>query len=164
MAHQYIAQLDWGASNNIGESSGGKKSVKDAVFGNVGSIQSFKVGAPDAEFLEKEYVPVLSAQDIIWISNYKTYSKINIDNATSRVFSLDTIWSEDYKNDKVRDVLKQYSSLKYGRDRKYVEAEIWARLGISLDGSDSEDKNPVDEDTTTEDTTTEDTTNEATAE
>ncbi len=65
MAHQYIAQLDGGASNNIGESSGGKKSVKDAVFGNVGSIQSFKVGAPDAEFLEKEYVPVLSAQDII---------------------------------------------------------------------------------------------------
>jgi hypothetical protein len=144
MAHQYIAQLDWGASNNIGETSGGKKSVKDAVFGNVGSIQSFKVGAPDAEFLEKEYVPVLSAQDIIWISNYKTYSKINIDNATSRVFSLDTIWSEDYKNEKMRDILKQYSALKYGRDRKYVEAGIGARLGISLDDSDSEDVNNAD--------------------
>jgi len=41
---------------------------------------------------------------------------------------LDTIWSEDYKNEKVRDVLKQYSALKYGRDRKYVEAEIGARI------------------------------------
>ena len=65
MAHQYIAQLDGGNSNNIGESGGGKKSVKDAVFGNVGTMQSFKIGAPDAEFLEKEYAPVLGQQDII---------------------------------------------------------------------------------------------------
>jgi hypothetical protein len=40
----------------VGEKKGG---VKDAVFGNVGTMQSFKVGAPDAEFLEKEYTPVL---------------------------------------------------------------------------------------------------------
>lgn len=133
MAHQYIAQLDNGNNNNIGESQWWKKSVKDAVFGNVGTIQSFKIGAPDAEFLEKEYAPVLGQQDIIGISNYKTYVKLNIDNATSRVFSLDTIWSEDYKNEKVREVLKQYSALKYGRDRKYVEAEIGARIGLDLE-------------------------------
>ena len=70
MAHQYIAQLDGNSGNNIGE---GKSQVKDAVFGNVGTMQSFKVGATDAEFLEKEYAPVLSAQDILGISNYKTY-------------------------------------------------------------------------------------------
>ena len=99
----------------------------------MGTIQSFKIGAPDAEFLEKEYAPVLGQQDIIGISNYKTYVKLNIDNATSRVFSLDTIWSEDYKNEKVREVLKQYSALKYGRDRKYVEAEIGARIGLDLE-------------------------------
>ncbi len=133
MAHQYIAQLDGWGSNNIGETSWGKKSVKDAVFGNVGTIQSFKIGAPDAEFLQKEYAPVLSGEDIIGISNFKTYVKLNIDNATSRVFSLDTIWSEDYKNEKVREVLKQYSALKYGRDRKYVEAEIWARIWLDLE-------------------------------
>lgn len=138
MAHQYIAQLDGGWSNNIGETSGGKKSVKDAVFGNVGTIQSFKIGAPDAEFLEKEYAPVLTGQDIIWISNFKTYVKLNIDNATSRVFSLDTIWSQDYENKKVRDVLKQYSALKYGRDRKYVEAEIGARIGINMEDQSAE--------------------------
>lgn len=139
MAHQYIAQLDWWASNNIWENQWGKKSVKDAVFGNVWSMQSFKVGAPDAEFLEKEYAPVLSAQDIIGISNFKTYTKLNIDNATSRVFSLDTIRSEDYKNEKVRDVLKQYSALKYGRDRKYVEAEIGARIGLNLEEKTSDE-------------------------
>ena len=130
MAHQYIAQLDWWWSNNIWESSGGKKSVKDAVFGNVGTIQSFKIGAPDAEFMEKEYAPVLSGQDIIGISNFKTYLKLNISNATTRVFSLDTIWTEDYKNPKIAEVIKKYSEMKYGRDRKFVEAELAARIWI----------------------------------
>lgn len=130
MAHQYIAQLDGGASNNIGESSGGKKSVKDAVFGNVGTMMSFKVGAPDAEFLEKEYAPVLSAQDIVGISNYKAYIKENINNATSRVFSMNTIGTSDYQNKKAADILMEYSAKKYGRKKEFVEAEIHARLGI----------------------------------
>jgi hypothetical protein len=113
MAHQYIAQLDGGASNNIGESSGGRKSVKDAVFGNVGTMQSFKVGAPDAEFLEKEYAPVLSAQDIVGISNYKVYCKLNINNSTSRVFSMNTLWTQDYQNKKAVAILQEYSAKKY---------------------------------------------------
>lgn len=133
MAHQYIAQLDWWGSNNIWESTWGKKSVKDAVFGNVGTIQSFKIGAPDAEFLEKEYAPVLSGQDIIWISNFKTYLKLNINNATTRVFSLDTIWTEDYRNPKIAEVITKYSEMKYGRDRKFVEAELAARIWVTTD-------------------------------
>jgi hypothetical protein len=48
--------LDSNAGNNIGE---GKSKVRDAVFGNVGTMQSFKIGANDAEFMEKEYAPVL---------------------------------------------------------------------------------------------------------
>lgn len=130
MAHQYIAQLDGGASNNIGESSGGKKSVKDAVFGNVGTMQSFKIGAPDAEFLEKEYAPVLSAQDIVWIANYKAYIKLNINNSTSRVFSMNAINTTDYQNKKAAAILQEYSAKKYGRKKEFVEAEIEARLGI----------------------------------
>lgn len=59
MAHQYIGQLEGGGGNNIGDKGGGKNDVKSAVFGNVGTMMSFKVGAPDAEFLEKEYTPVL---------------------------------------------------------------------------------------------------------
>lgn len=127
MAHQYIAQLDDAAGNNIGE---GKSKVKDAVFGNVWTMQSFKVGAPDAEFLEKEYAPILWAQDILWIANYKAYIKLNIDNTTSRVFSMNAIFTEDYKNPKVRDILKQYSEKKYGRKKEFVDAEIAARLWI----------------------------------
>ena len=130
MAHQYIAQLEGWKGSNLWESKWWASSVKDAVFWNVGTMQSFKVWAPDAEFLEKEYAPVLSAQDIIGISNYKVYIKENINNATSRVFSMDTIWTEDYKNTKVPAILKEYCWKKYGRKREFVQAEIEARLGI----------------------------------
>ncbi|MDH3324834.1 MAG: type IV secretion system DNA-binding domain-containing protein, partial [Candidatus Peregrinibacteria bacterium] len=71
MAHQYIAQLSESAG---GVAIGQKDSkIRDAVFGNVGTIASFKVGAEDAEYLEKEYAPTLSQQDILGIANYKTY-------------------------------------------------------------------------------------------
>ncbi len=129
MAHQFIAQLD-GWSGNIGE---GKSQVKDAVFGNVGTMQSFKVGAPDAEFLEKEYQPVLSAPDILWIANYKAYIKLNINNTTTRPFSMNSIFTQEYRNKKVRDILKEYSAKKYGRKKEFVDAEIAARLGIMGD-------------------------------
>lgn len=122
MAHQYIAQLEsepW---------KWGKESVKDAVFGNAWTIQSFKVWAPDAEFLEKEYSPVLSTQDIVWISNFKTYLKLNINNSTSRVFNVSTIFTEDYKNERVWSIIKEYSAKKYGRDVRFVNEEIIARL------------------------------------
>ncbi|MFZ2150830.1 MAG: hypothetical protein WAZ12_04095 [Candidatus Absconditicoccaceae bacterium] len=131
MAHQYIAQLD--PPKGLGDSGGGKNDVKAAVFGNVGTMQSFKVGAPDAEFLEKEYAPVLSGQDIVGIANYKAYIKLNIDNATTRVFSMNMIYSKDYQNKKIVPILKEYSAKKYGRKREFVDAEIQARLGISVD-------------------------------
>ena len=144
MAHQYIAQLEWWAWNNIWEKSGGKNSVKDAVFGNTWTIQSFKVGAPDAEFLEKEYAPVLSAQDIVWIANYKAYLKLNINNATSRVFNISTIRSKDYENPKIWEILKEYSAKKYWRDVKFVNEEIVARLGMADIDDEDEDFEDID--------------------
>ncbi|MBI5754778.1 type IV secretory system conjugative DNA transfer family protein, partial [Candidatus Peregrinibacteria bacterium] len=65
MAHQYINQL---VTSKFGTTS---TQIRDAVFGNVGTLMSFKVGAEDAEYLAKEYAPVLSEQDIIGIANYK---------------------------------------------------------------------------------------------
>jgi type IV secretory pathway TraG/TraD family ATPase VirD4 len=128
MAHQYIAQLSEGPG---GISIGQKDSkIKDAVFGNVGSMASFKVGAEDAEYLEKEYAPLLSQQDIAGIAKYKAYMKLNIDNTTSRVFSMNTLYDPDLKNDKVLEVMKKYSRMKYGRKKEFVDAEIEARMGI----------------------------------
>jgi hypothetical protein len=96
-------------------------------------MQSFKVGAPDAEFLEKEYAPILSSQDIVGIANYKAYIKLNIDNSTSRVFSMNAIYTKDYQNKKIVPILKEYSAKKYGRKREFVDAEMSARLGQGVE-------------------------------
>ena len=137
MAHQYIAQLD--PAKWLGDTWGWKSDVKAAVFGNVGTMMSFKVGAPDAEFLEKEYSPVLSGQDIVWIANYKSYIKLNIDNATTRVFSMNSIYTKDYQNKKIVPILKEYSAKKYWRRREFVDAETRARLGLSIEENDLPD-------------------------
>jgi len=94
----------------------------------VGTICSFKVGAEDAEYLEKEYAPLLSQQDIIGIANYTTYCKLNIDNSSSRPFDLKTIRDTNYQNKKAAAIIKEYSRKKYGRKKKYVDLEIQARL------------------------------------
>ncbi len=127
MAHQFIAQIG-GSGDKQGK--WGKPSIKDAVFGNAGTIMSFKVGAEDAEYLEKEYAPLLSQQDIIGIANFTTYAKLNIDNATTRPFDLKTIWDNTYKNPEVSKIIKEYSRKMYGRKKEYVDMEIEARMGI----------------------------------
>lgn len=128
MAHQYIAQLSEGGGS-VG--SGGKDTkIKDAVFGNVGTMMNFKVGAEDAEYFEKEYSPLLSAQDILSIANYKAYVKLNINNTTSRPFSMETLYDPSLKNKKILEIVKKYSRMKYGRRKEFVDAEIEARMGI----------------------------------
>lgn len=94
---------------------------------------SFKVGAEDAEYLEKEYAPLLSQQDIIGIAKYTAYCKLNIDNSTTRPFDMKTIWDQTHKNDAVSDVIKEYSRKMYGRKKEYVDMEIEARMGMSQD-------------------------------
>jgi hypothetical protein len=127
MAHQYIAQLSEGSSSAPG--AGKDTKIKDAVFGNVGTMMNFKVGAEDAEYFEKEYTPTLSQQDILGIANYKAYLKLNIDNSTSRPLSLETIWDPS-GNQKIANIVKEYSRLKHGRKKLFVDQEIEARLGM----------------------------------
>lgn len=127
MAHQYINQL---VVSKFGSSS---TQIRDSVFGNVGTLCSFKVGAEDAEYLAKEYAPILTEQDVIGISNYKMYMKLNIDNSTSRPFSVSTIWDTTGQNHKLAEIIKEYARLKHGRKREFVEQEITTRIGIDMD-------------------------------
>ncbi len=129
MAHQYISQL---VTSKFGSTSTG---IRDAVFGNVGTIASFKVGAEDAEYLAKEYSPLLTEQDVIGISNYKMYMKLNINNTTSRPFSVATIWDESEKNKKIGKIIREYARLKHGRKREFVEQEIISRIGIEVNSA-----------------------------
>ena len=126
MAHQYIGQLV-GKTEAYGQSS---SKMRDAVFGNVGTIMSFKIGAEDAEYMAKEMAPVLSEQDVIGIPNFHCYVKLNINNTTSRPFSMATIYDESQRNNKLAALIKEYSRMKFGRKRIFVDQEIEDRIGI----------------------------------
>lgn len=122
MAHQYIGQL----------TKKGDTAIKDAVFGNVGTMMAFKVGSEDAEFLKKEFAPVFTEYDLINIEKYTAYVKLLIDNTTSRPFSMSTPWplaGED--REEMAGKLKHLSRMKYGQSREKVEAEILERSKIS---------------------------------
>lgn len=124
MAHQFIDQL------TVTPTGKQDTRVRDAVFGNVGTMISFKIGARDAEYLQKEYEPVLSSADIVGIANFKAYLKLNINNATSRPFSMNTIYYPGRGNKKVAGIIREMSRLTYGRDKKFVDEEIEMRIGI----------------------------------
>jgi hypothetical protein len=125
MAHQYLAQID---------SSGKKKGVnlKDAVFGNVGTIMSYKIGAQDAEFLAKEMAPVFTDFDLINMDKFKAVMKLSVDTQPSRPFSLNKIpYAQEVPGDfDAAKAFIQLSRLKYGREREFVEREILRRIGV----------------------------------
>ncbi len=113
MAHQFIAQLT--------------EKIRDAVFGNVGSIISFRVGAQDAEFLVKQFEPVFSENDLVNIDNFNAYVKILINGETSKPFNILTLPPERGDRE-MAEKIKEFSRSKYGRDREEVEKEILKRL------------------------------------
>ena len=129
IAHQYISQI-----TQMGGGGKGKhedNTIKDAVFGNVGSMMCFKIGAQDAEYMAKEFAPVFSEQDLINIANYQAYIKLNIDNATSRGFSLATIYDPSKGDVEAGEAYRQLSRLKFARERSFVEREIFRRVGAT---------------------------------
>lgn len=123
MAHQYLAQL---------EQDKGKKGVnlKDAIFGNVGTMMAYKIGAQDAEYMAKEMSPVFSDQDLVNIDKFKAVMKLSIDTQPSKPFSIIPLNPYTEKGDhEAAEAYKQLSRLKYGRDKEFVEREIFRRLG-----------------------------------
>ncbi|MFA6991704.1 MAG: type IV secretory system conjugative DNA transfer family protein [Candidatus Gracilibacteria bacterium] len=125
MAHQYLAQL----GGDDGPKKG-KTDLKGAVFGNVGTMMSYKIGAQDAEFMAKEMAPVFSEQDLINIDKYKAVMKLSIDTQPSRPFSIIPVNPYTETGDKeAAEAYKQLSRLKYGRDREFAEREILRRIG-----------------------------------
>lgn len=127
VAHQYTAQLVTKESSN----------VRDAIFGNVGTMIVFRVGSDDADFLEKEFMPEFTPEDIVNLPNYKVYLKLMIDGITSRPFSAKTmpelIQSE---NKDIEEMVIKSSRELYCKPREEVEHEInsWSGVSIGDDG------------------------------
>jgi hypothetical protein len=128
IAHQYIGQL---------VQKGGDTSIRDAVFGNVGTLVAFRAGVEDAEILSKEFAPVFNENDVMNVEQFTANIKMLIDNTSSRPFNMKTLLPEPIGDAELAVKLKELSRLKYGRDRRIVAAEILerSRLGQLVGGS-----------------------------
>lgn len=117
LAHQYIAQLS---------PKQGDTKVRDAIFGNVGTICCFRVGVDDSEIMAKQMAPVFNEFDVMNIERFTTYIRLLINQTAARPFDMKP--APPPKGDqKIAEALRQLSRLKYGRDRAIVEAEIYER-------------------------------------
>lgn len=119
LAHQYIAQM--------------AEEVRDAVFGNLGTIIVFRVGALDAEYLEPEFMPVFNQTDMVNLPNYNAYIKLMIDGMTSRPFSMATLPLSLEPHGTAEKVL-QVSRERYSRPRQVVEEKISRWSGVMYKG------------------------------
>jgi hypothetical protein len=116
IAHQFIAQL--------------KEEISKAVFGNVGSLCAFRVGAEDAEFLEKQFAPTFSANDLVNVDNRNLFAKLLINNELTKPFNMKT-YPPTKGSVEIASALKELSRLKYGRDKEIVNREIMERTKLA---------------------------------
>ncbi len=125
IAHQYLGQLE--KSDALTKSS---LNLKWAIFGNVGTVMSYKLGAEDAEFMAKQFAPAYTEQDFINMDKFKAAIKLSVDFQPTPGFSLAPMNPFLEMPDSVTgNALKELSRLKYGREREFVEKEIIYRIG-----------------------------------
>ena len=114
VANQFIGQME--------------EEVKNAIFGNVGTIMTFRTGVADAGYLQHEYSPTFTEADILNVEKYNVYIKTIVNNEPVPSFSMDV--TKDLKaeramaNPKLAEAIKQLSRLKFGKDVRLVESEI----------------------------------------
>ncbi|HYE22387.1 MAG TPA: type IV secretion system DNA-binding domain-containing protein [Verrucomicrobiae bacterium] len=118
VAHQYIGQLV-NDRNTV---------VRDAIFGNVGTMVTFRVGADDAEFLEKEFEPTYTMNDLVNLAKYNIYLKLMINGMSSKPFSATTLPPISHPTGNIDKVIK-VSRERYGTPRPTVEEKISKWLG-----------------------------------
>lgn len=114
IAHQYVAQLE--------------ESIKNAVFGNVGSMITYRISSEDAQALEPRFKPTFTASDIMKLDNFNSYVSMLIEGIPVRPFSMRSHYTLLEKgNPDIVEKIKELSYLKYGRPREEVEEEIMGK-------------------------------------
>lgn len=123
LAHQYIEQLD--------------DKVKAAVFGNVGTLACFRVGAEDAEFLEKEFMPEFTATDLVNLPKYSVYLKLMINGMASKPFSAETLEPLKPNAESLKDIIIENCRRRFSVSKQAVEEKIASEwLGTKETGED----------------------------
>ncbi|HEU0050998.1 MAG TPA: type IV secretion system DNA-binding domain-containing protein [Patescibacteria group bacterium] len=142
MAHQFIGQLTIGAGKDT--------TIRDAIFGNVGTMLIGRIGMEDAEFLAKEFVPVFTEFDLVNAEAYTFNIKLLIDNQASRPFNIHPVRPRHAASSELANMVRELSRYKYGRKRELVESEMTERRAVALEQEDEEedwfDPEPVKKD------------------
>lgn len=121
LAHQYIEQLD--------------ETVRASVFGNVGSLVSFRVGATDAEHLEKEFTPQFVLEDLVNLGKYHIVLRLMIDGVSSAPFSATTLPPLDPTHGSYRSDIIGYSRHQWSIPREDIERQIQERVQMLEEAS-----------------------------
>jgi len=116
LGHQYIAQME--------------EVVRDAVFGNIGTLVVFRVGAEDAEFLEKEFLPDFNVEDLVNLGKYHIYLKLMIDGISGRAFSAKTLPPIPKPSKSYRDKIIKVCRERYSNPRRVIEEKISRWIGV----------------------------------
>ena len=120
VANQFIGQMD--------------EEVKNAIFGNVGTLLAFRVGVTDANYLQHEFQPTFTETDLINVERFNAYVKTIVDNEPVPPFSMDLTKDmgkiRALRSQKMSEMVKQLSRLKFARDQNVVEAEIAQRARL----------------------------------
>lgn len=120
VANQFVAQIE--------------EDVKNAVFGNVGTLVTFRVGVPDANFLQHEFSPIFTESDLTNIEKFHVYIKTVVNNEPVPAFSMDLTRDVDMErrmmDPKRAELLRELSRIKYGRPRDLVEQETSVRAKL----------------------------------
>ena len=121
LGHQYITQME--------------EEIRDAVFGNVGTLAVFRVGAEDAEFLEREFTPQFTAEDLVNLPKYNVYLKLMIDGVAGHPFSAETLPPPTpFENSNKAKIIRA-SRERYGIKKEIVEEKIARWAGFGEDGT-----------------------------
>lgn len=130
LANQFITQLV----------KGNDTTIKDAIFGNAGTLVSFRISTEDAEFMEKQMAPVFSRFDLENAPSGIACSKTLMNNSATKPFTLETrkywrVYGETNTPENIEKskYIKELSRLRYGKQKNVVEADILKRLGIGSD-------------------------------
>jgi DNA helicase HerA-like ATPase len=111
LANQYLAQME--------------EATAAAVFGNVGSLLVFQVGATDAEPLAEQLGGDVTPQDLMALPRYRAYARLLIDGTPSRPFSIETLPPPRHNENRIRsEIIRRTSRHRYTRPAAQVEAEI----------------------------------------
>ena len=120
VAHQYLGQLEQAA----GAQGAASKDLRDAVFGNAGTMVAFRIGAEDSEVMAKEFKPTFNEFDLVNVDRYNAYLKLMINGTASKPFNMSTYPLLRNGNEEQAKAIRQLSRLKFGRARAEVEEEI----------------------------------------